>query len=239
MFTIGDKHIQIYADGGNLDSIIETSKSPLIDGLTTNPTLLSQAGVTNYMQFVRAAVKFSHSKPISIEVHSEDPTTIYSQALKLSVISPHVYVKVPIVSSQGLSLASVINDLSSLNVKLNITSILTHDQIREAADLVSSPTPSILSIFAGRIADTGVDPVPFFDYAHQCLSSKPSAQTLWASTREIYNLYQAAHAGVDIITVPYSLLPKLSLYQYDLHQLSVDTVKMFIDDASMCSYYID
>ena len=239
MFYQNQDKIKIFTDGANLDSILELAKDDLIDGITTNPTLMKRSGVINYMSFAEAAVKASNSKSISLEVFSDDLDGMIFQARKLAELSSNVYVKIPITNSKGMETTKVIRKLISENISINITAVLTYEQIKHCVDLLDENSKAYISIFAGRIADTGIDPIPFFTYALKLLDNRfKDVELIWASTREVYNIYQASSCGCHIITVTPDIIKKLSLQNYDLKQLSLDTVKMFKKDADSANYTI-
>lgn len=238
MFSSKNGSIKIFADGGNLDDIEKYSNDLLIDGLTTNPTLMRKSGVTNYLSFSRQAAKYAKSKSLSLEVFSDDLDIMVSQALKLSSLSESVYVKIPITNSIGVSTAPVISHLAQKGVKVNVTAILTLKQVEIALSHLSSDTACYLSIFAGRIADTGIDPKLTVVEALGMSSSHSKCEIIWASTREIYNVYECIDIGCDIITVPSSMLSKLNMYGQNLDELSLSTVKMFKNDADKTGYVL-
>ncbi len=241
MFKTSSNKIKIFTDGANLDSIIKLAKDKLIDGITTNPSLMRKSGVTNYMLFAKTAVLNSKGKSISLEVLNDDFDSMFNQALILSKLGESVYVKVPITNSFGLSTIDVITKLIKAEIKVNITAILSYKQIDECIKILSPNSKVYLSIFAGRIADTGRDPVSYFEYSSKKIlgNNLANVETLWASTREVYNVYQAARCGCDIITVSPSIIQKLKLKDYDLESFSLDTVRMFKSDADAAGYEIN
>ena len=216
----------IFLDGADLETM--KAYESRVAGYTTNPSLMRKAGIDNYKSFA-AAVLMLTNKPVSFEVFADDLPTMREQGEQIAAWGDNVYVKIPITTTSGLSTGPVIAALSMIGIKVNVTAIMTLDQIRTAARHIYPTTPAILSIFAGRIADTGRDPVPFITTA---LRVKPSeTQVLWASTREVYNVKQAEQAGADIITMTPDLIKKMDLFGKDLAQYSLDTVKMFYNDA--------
>ena len=228
MFYHNDSSIQIYTDGANLDDIQRLAKDDLIDGITTNPTLMHKAGVTNYMEFARAASRFSRNKPLSLEVFNDNISDMIAEGIILSKISDNVNIKVPITNSVGDSTQDAIIHLLRLGIKVNITAVLTYQQIDACINmiqLVDSPQ-AIISIFSGRIADTGIDPLSHIDYAVSAFRNYNNIQVLWASTREVFNVYQAMNVDCDIITCSPSIINKLALSNYDLSLLSLETVQI-------------
>ncbi len=237
-FKFKDKSIKIFTDGANLDSISQLARDSSIDGITTNPTLMRASGVTNYMTFAKAAVKASLGKSISLEVFSDKHEEMIKQARILSKLSANVYVKVPITNSLGLSSFEVIDQLTKEKINLNITAVLTKEQIDICLKSLSVSSKAYISIFAGRIADTGRDPVEYINYALSKFNAYENVEVLWASTREVYNIYQAAICGCDIITVTPQIIKKIKLKNYDLDKLSLETVQMFKQDSDAAKYEI-
>ena len=227
-----DLPVKIFADGADLKGIIELYRQPYIRGLTTNPTLMRKAGVTDYETFARAVLQEVKSKPISFEVFSDDFSQMRRQALKMRDWQENVYVKIPVTNTRGDSSVPLIKQLAAEGVKLNITALLTPRQVREVAAVLNPNVPAVVSVFAGRIADTGVDPLPIMREALDIVSHLPRAELLWASVREVFNVFQAAACGCHIVTVPHGILKKLdALGGKDLEELSLDTVRMFHQDA--------
>lgn len=241
MFKFDTYKIKIFTDGANLDSIMELAKDNLIDGITTNPTLMRKSGVTNYLRFAKSAVKYSNGKSISLEVFSDDFNEMIHQAKVLADLGDLVYVKIPITNSKGESTRKVISELLNQGIKVNITAVLSYQQIDECIDMFSQKDFGYISIFAGRIADTGLDPTDFIKYLVKKLNlnNLNNIEIIWASTREIFNLYQAGKCGCHIITIPPEIIKKISLYRYDLDQLSLDTVKMFKSDSDEANYKLN
>jgi len=238
MIEINNKRIKIFTDGANLDSIDNLSKNPLVDGITTNPTLMKKSGVTNYLLFSKSAFVASKGKSLSIEVLSNSQEGMINEAKVLSAIGNTIYVKIPIVNSKGDSTSKVISKLCKENIKLNITAVLSKEQIDICAESLEINSTAYISIFAGRIADTGRDPIPFIKYAIQKFATYKNVEILWASTREVFNIYQAASCNTDIITITPELFKKLSLRNYDLKKLSIETVRMFYSDSVLANYSI-
>ena len=231
--------VKIFADGADQPGIIRLNTNPLIRGMTTNPTLMRKAGVTDYESFARAVLQTVTDKPISFEVFSDEFSEMRRQALKICGWQNNVYVKIPITNTRGESAVPLIRELAIEGVKLNITAILTLAQVRDVAAVLQREVPSIVSVFAGRIADTGLDPVPVMQSSRACLTGLPHAELLWASVREVFNIFQAEVSGCHVVTVPHEILEKaLKLWGLDLSALSLDTVKMFANDARAAGYTI-
>tara|TARA_B100001057_G_C22761556_1_gene915979 strand:- start:552 stop:1247 length:696 start_codon:yes stop_codon:yes gene_type:complete len=229
--------IDLYADGANEKEILFYNKQKRIKGLTTNPSLMKKSGVKNYQLFAKKILK-KVKKPISFEVFSDNFKDMYTQALKISSWGNNVFVKIPITNSKGKSSISLIKKLSNKKIKLNITAIFTLDQISEVIKALDTQTSSIVSIFAGRIADTGRDPEPFMKHAYKLSKNKKKIKILWASTREVFNIQQAIRCKSHIITVPTNILKKTKLNGYSLKKYSKDTVKEFYKDALAAGYKI-
>ena len=230
--------IKLYADGADLNGMIEEYKKGIASGFTTNPTLMKKAGVKSYEEFARAALKAIPDLPISFEVFSDDLPGMEREARKIGSWGNNVYIKIPVTNTKGESTTSLVKKLSRDGLKLNVTAILTIDQVKTVAEALSSDTPSIVSVFAGRIADTGVDPIPIMKESVKILQSNPKAELLWASTRELLNLIQAESCGCHIITITNDILKKVPLVGKDLNQLSLETVQMFYTDARSAGYKI-
>lgn len=234
---LSDLQIKIFADGADKAGIVDLYGKPYIKGLTTNPTLMKKAGITDYEAFARDVLAVVTAKPISLEVFADDFPEMRRQALKLAALAPNVYVKIPITNTRSESAAPLIRELAAAGVQLNVTAILTLDQVRTVAAALTPAVPSVVSIFAGRIADTGVDPMPLMREARTLLAGQPKAELLWASVREVLNIVQAEQCGCDIVTVTHDVLAKAAkLLGVDLTALSLDTVKMFANDAASAGY---
>jgi transaldolase len=224
--------IKIFADGADLEGIIDLYRKPFIKGLTTNPTLMRKVGISDYEKFARSVLENVPDKPISFEVFSDEFDEMRRQALKISKWQENVYVKIPITNTRGDSAIPLIRDLAGEGVRVNITAILTRDQVGALAGALNRDAPAVVSVFAGRIADTGVDPVPMMKESLKTISGLPAAELLWASVREVLNIFQAADCGCHIVTVPHDILAKVvKLGGMDLGELSLDTVRMFHQDA--------
>ena len=212
--------------------------NPLIQGFTTNPTLMRKAGVSDYETFARRVLAAITDRPVSFEVFADDFPSMAEQARAIATWGPNVNVKIPVSTTKGQSSNELIRALSSEGVTLNITAIFTLDQVRGVASALDPSTPAIVSVFAGRIADTGVDPIPHMRACKEILASRPKAELLWASTRELLNIFHAEEAGCDIVTVPNEFLTKLNLVDKDLSEYSRETVQLFYKDATAAAYQI-
>jgi len=230
--------IKLYADGADLNGMIEEYKKGIASGFTTNPTLMKKAGVTSYEEFAKAALKAIPDLPISFEVFSDDLPGMEREARKIGSWGHNVYIKIPVSNTKGESTAPLVKKLSHDGLKLNVTAILSLDQVKTVAQVLSKDTPSIVSVFAGRIADTGVDPIPIMRESVKVLKSNPKAELLWASTRELLNLMQAESCGCHIITITNDILKKVPQVGKDLNHLSLETVQMFYADAQSAGYKI-
>ena len=230
--------VQIFADGADKEGMLEMYKKPYIKGLTTNPTLMKKAGIKDYEAFAKDILLEVKDKSISFEVFSDDLDEMEKQALKIATWGENVYVKIPITNTKGIPTYSLIKKLSDKGVKVNVTAIMTLEQVRDVVLNLNQNIPSYVSVFAGRIADTGVDPVPLMSAAVQITSMNAKAEVIWASPRELLNIFQADEIGCQIITVTNDILKKLSLVDYDLNEYSLDTVKMFYNDANQAGYSI-
>ena len=237
MKSLADLKVQIYADGADKAGILDLYAKPYIKGLTTNPSLMKKAGIKDYEAFAKDILQSVTAKPISLEVFTDDLVDMKRQALKISSWGNNVYTKIPITNSKGDSCLPLIKELGKEGVKLNVTALLTLEQVRGVADNLNPAVPSVVSVFAGRIADTGVDPMPIMRASGALLYNQPKAELLWASTREVLNLFQADESGCAIITVPHDILGKAAkMLGFDLTALSLDTVKMFAKDAVDCGF---
>lgn len=237
--NVANLNIKIFADGANLSGMKEMYQNPLIKGFTTNPTLMRAAGVTDYKAFAQEVLTVIPDRPVSFEVFADDFPTMISQALEIASWGENVYVKIPVTNTFGDPSLPVIRKLSKAGVKLNITAVMTNVQVREVAESLAPDVPAVVSVFAGRVADTGRDPVPHMREALTYLKGRPKAELLWASPRELLNIFQADAIGCHIITVTNDLLKKLSLVGKDLTGYSLETVTMFYKDASAAGYQIE
>jgi transaldolase len=229
--------VKIFADGADLRGIAELARQPYIDGVTTNPTLMRKVGLTDYESFARAVLNEVKVKPISFEVFSDDFSEMRRQALKMHQWQENIYVKIPITNTRGESSIPLIEQLAREGVKLNITAVLTPRQVKAVAAALDPTVPAIVSVLAGRIADTGVDPIPIMTKSVKIVSDLPKAELLWASVREVLNVFQAAACRCHIVTVPHDILKKfVELAGRDLDELSLDTVRMFHRDAAAAGF---
>jgi transaldolase len=232
MRTLKDLKVKIFADGADKKGMLELNANPLIQGLTTNPTLMRKAGITEFEAFARDILQGITVKPLSFEVFSDEFPEMKRQAMKINSWAKNVYVKIPITNTRDESSLPLIRDLANEGVKLNITAMLTTKQVEGCAQALHAKAPAFISVFAGRIADTGTDPVPLMRECKKILKDRPAAELLWASVREVLNIFQANDCGCEIVTVPHDILNKaLKMAGMDLKELSLDTVKMFANDA--------
>ena len=230
--------IKVFADGADLDSILELAADPRVRGFTTNPTLMRKAGIEDYEGFARKVLDHVTDRPISFEVCADDFEDMRRQAHRLSSWGPNVYVKIPVTNTEGVSSTRLIADLTADGVHLNVTGILTLAQVREVSEPLADSSGAVVSVFAGRIADTGRDPVPLMASAVELLRQYPRLELLWASPREVINVCQADSIGCDIITVTHDLLKKLGGLGRSLEEVSLDTVRMFYNDAVDAGYLL-
>ena len=230
--------VKLFADGADLAGMLEMYSKPYIQGLTTNPTLMKKAGIINYEKFARDVLLRISDKPISFEVFSDDFTEMERQAIQISSWGKNVYVKIPITNTQHQSACELVRKLSKLGIKLNVTALMTLEQVREVAASLEPTVPSYISVFAGRIADTGKDPVPMMRKAVQLIGNCTKTELIWASPRELLNVFHADSVGCHIITATNDILKKLDLIGKDLDEYSLDTVKMFYKDAKVAGFSI-
>ena len=231
-------NIKIFADGADLVSIENLNKNKDISGFTTNPSLMKKAGVTDYKKFCQDVLKITKEKPVSFEIFSDDLDEMYDQANEIASWGKSVFVKIPITNSKGKKTSSLIKKLLENKIKCNVTAILTIQQVKEIYEISNSETDVIISIFAGRIADTGIDPIPMMSEAVNICKDKKNIEILWASTRELINIFQANKINCQIITVPHDILKKTSLIEKNLDDLSLETVQMFLSDAIKAGFKI-
>lgn len=237
--SLQNLRVKIFADGADKAGMLSLNANPIIRGMTTNPTLMRKAGIQNYEAFAKDILATVNSKPISFEVFSDEFPEMRRQALKIASWQKNVYVKIPITNTRGESSLPLVRQLAGEGVLLNITAILTLDQVRATADALNPAVPSVVSVFAGRIADTGRDPAPLMLKCLGLLEAQPKAELLWASVREVLNIFQADECGCHIVTVPHDILGKaLKLSGMDLAALSLDTVKMFAQDALAAGFSV-
>lgn len=233
---LSNLNIKIFADGADKAAMLGLYEEPFIQGLTTNPTLMRRAGISDYKAFCKDVLLTIKSKPISFEVFSDDFSEMKRQAYEIASWGSNVYVKIPITNTKNESSAPLIQELSSNHVKVNVTAVMSIDQVRLAAGSLSPSVPSYISIFAGRIADTGRNPVPIISESVKITKHLPLCELIWASPREVLNIFEADSVGCHVITVTKDILKKLTLLGYDLEEFSLDTVKMFYDDARSAGY---
>jgi transaldolase len=230
--------VKLFADGADLAGIREMAANPLIRGFTTNPTLMRKAGVTDYKAFALQVLEVIGDRPVSFEVFADDFGEMERQALEIASWGRNVYVKIPVTNTQGEFSGGLVESLSRSGVQLNVTAILTLDQVRRVTERLAAATPAIVSVFAGRIADTGRDPMPIMAEAVRLMRAKPKSELIWASPRELLNVFQADSTGCHIITATNDILKKLALVGKDLDAYSLETVDMFFKDARAAGYSI-
>ena len=231
MKKVEDLKVKIFADGADKAGMLEMYSKSFIQGLTTNPTLMKKAGITDYRFFCKDILTSIKDKPLSFEVFSDNFSEMERQALEIASWGDNVYVKIPVTNTKQETCYALVKKLADQKVKLNVTALMTLDQVRDVVASLSPSIPSYVSVFAGRVADTGVDPVPLMTKAVEMLKVAPAAELIWASPRELLNIFQADEIGCQVITVTNDILKKLSLVGYDLNEYSLDTVKMFYKDA--------
>ncbi|WEV56261.1 transaldolase [Ligilactobacillus acidipiscis] len=233
-----DFSIHIYADGASVNGMQQVQNNLPISGFTTNPSLMKKEGITNYIQFAKEALNTVHGLPISFEVFGDDFITMEKEARKLAGLGSNVFVKIPITNTKGESSIPLIKTLSLDGIQINVTAVFTLSQIKDVLKAFSPETKNIVSVFAGRIADTGVDPLPLMKEAVRLIKDYPQADLLWASCREVLNIFQAQEIGVDIITVTNDVLNKLNNVGKDLVSFSLETVQGFQNDVQALGYTI-
>ena len=236
MSVLDNLKVKIYADGADRDGMLEMYAKPYIQGFTTNPTLMKKAGITDYKAFAHEILQAIPDRPISFEVFADEFIDMERQALEIKTWGENVYVKIPVSNTRQEMAYDLIARLSGAGVHLNVTAILTLEQVQNVADALKDGPDSIVSVFAGRIADTGLDPVPVMQESLTLLKVAPKAELLWASPREVLNIYQADNIGCHIITATNDLIRKLALGGKDLAEYSLETVRMFYDDAQSAGY---
>lgn len=238
MTRLDQLRVKIFADGADLAGMLAIAKNPLVRGFTTNPSLMRKAGIADYESFAREAIAAIPDRPISFEVFADEFGAMIAQGRKIGSWGANVNVKVPVTDTKGRFSGEVITALSREGVAVNVTAIMTLDQVRAVAEALAPDAPAIVSVFAGRIADTGLDPVPHMRACVDILKARPRAELLWASPREVLNLFQAEEIGCHIITMTNDLIAKLALFGRDLDEYSRDTVKTFYQDARSAGYRI-
>ena len=237
MKTLKDLKVKLFADGADKAGMLQLNANPLIKGLTTNPSLMRKAGVQDFEAFARDILQHITEKPLSLEVFSDEFPEMRRQALKIKGWGKNVYAKIPITNTRAESSLPLIKELAAEGVKLNVTAILTVEQVKGVASALNPKVPAVVSVFAGRIADTGVDPMPMMRECKKILAGLPDAELLWASVREVLNIFQSDECGCEIVTVPHDILAKaMKMTGMDLKELSLDTVKMFSVDAKAAGY---
>jgi transaldolase len=238
MTSLGRLNVKIFADGADRSRMLEMSARPYIRGLTTNPSLMRKAGIADYRAFARDVLAEISDKPVCFEVLADDAREMERQALEIAGWAENVYVKIPVTNTQRHSCCGLISRLSCQRIKLNVTAVMTLEQVREVAAALNPATASYVSVFAGRIADTGVDPLPLMAEAVAILRENPRAELIWASPRELLNIFQADAVGCQVITVTEEILNRLSRVGYDLAEYSLETVRMFHDDARSAGFQL-
>jgi transaldolase len=236
MKKVEDLKVQIFADGADMNGMLEMYAKPYVKGLTTNPTLMKKAGITDYRSFCKEILGHIKDKPLSFEVFSDDFVEMERQAMEIASWGDNVYVKIPVTNTKQETCYELVKKLGTLKIKMNVTAIMTMTQIGNVVAALNPCVPSYVSVFAGRIADTGRDPVPMMAAAVEMLKVAPAAELIWASPRELLNIFQADELGCHVITVTNDILKKLSLVGYSLDDYSLDTVKMFYKDAVEAAY---
>jgi transaldolase len=236
MTTVQELKIKLFADGADKAGMLEMYANPLIKGFTTNPTLMRKAGVSDYQAFAKEIVSLIPDRPLSFEVFSDEFPEMERQALAIGSWGKNVYVKIPITNSKGEPSAPLVGRLAKAGVQLNVTAMMTLGQVRETAEKLAGGPPAYVSVFAGRVADTGQDPVPLMAAAVELLRPTPNVELIWASPRELLNVFQADSVGCHIITATNDILKKLGLVGKDLEDYSLDTVQMFKGDAEAAGY---
>lgn len=231
MKSAADLKVKIFADGADVGGMVEMYKKPFIKGFTTNPTLMRKAGISDYRGFAKEVLAAIPDRPISFEVFSDDFAEMERQAREIASWGDNVNVKIPVTNTQGEPSYGLVRTLSHAGIKLNVTAVFTLEQVRDIMAHLDPKTPAYVSVFAGRIADTGRDPLPLMAAAHALVHTHPHAELIWASPRELLNVFHAESVGCDIITVTNDVLAKLANVGKDLAQFSLETVKMFRDDA--------
>lgn len=231
-------NVKVFSDGAVLETMLKDLQTGLVTGFTTNPSLMKKAGISSYIGFAKEVLAKITDYPVSFEVFADDLASMEKEAEKIASLGDNVYVKIPVTTSTGESTCPVIQKLSAKGIKLNVTAIFTIEQTQAVVDHLTAGVPAIVSVFAGRIADTGVDPMPIMEEALRICRQKEEVELLWASPRETYNIYQADQLGVDIITCTTDLIAKLLLQGKDLEDYSLETVQMFLKDSTSFGFKI-
>ena len=231
MKTVEQLKVKIFADGADKAGMLEMYEKPFVKGLTTNPTLMKKAGITDYRAFCKEILTSIKDKPLSFEVFSDDFSEMERQAMEIASWGENVYVKIPVTNTKQETCYALVKKLAAQKVKLNVTALMTLTQVRDVVASLDPNIPSYVSVFAGRVADTGSDPVPMMAKSVEILKAAPASELIWASPRELLNIFQADEIGCHVITVTNDILKKLALVGYDLDEYSLDTVKLFYKDA--------
>lgn len=231
-------NVKVFSDGAVLETMLKDLQTGLVTGFTTNPSLMKKAGISSYIGFAKEVLAKITDYPVSFEVFADDLASMEKEAEKIAGLGDNVYVKIPVTTSTGESTCPLIQKLSAKDIKLNVTAIFTIEQTQAVVDHLTAGVPAIVSVFAGRIADTGVDPMPIMEEALRICRQKEGVELLWASPRETYNIYQADQLGVDIITCTTDLIAKLPLQGKDLEDYSLETVQMFLKDSTSLGFKI-
>ncbi|HZW92300.1 MAG TPA: transaldolase [Candidatus Eremiobacteraceae bacterium] len=237
--SVPELKVKVFADGADIPSMLELYRQPYIKGFTTNPTLMRKAGVTDYERFAHEILQQIRDHPISFEVFADDEIEMERQARKIACWASNVYVKIPVTNTRREPMYNLIRRLSLDGIQVNATALLAIEQVRHVAKALKGGAPSYISVFAGRVADTGRDPVPLMKSALELMAPEPNCQLVWASPRELLNIFQADEIGCHIITVTSDVLKKIPLIGKDLHDYSLETVKMFHDDAAHSGYKLE
>lgn len=238
MTELSQLNIELFADGADLDGMLEMYSKDYIKGLTTNPTLMKKAGINDYTKFARQVLERISDKPISFEVFSDDVEEMFIQARKISLWGDNVFVKIPITNTKQQSTSKIVKILTSEGVKVNATAVMTIDQVHTVYEVLNSEVPSNVSVFAGRIADTGLDPIHIMVKSLEIIKENKNCKLIWASPRELLNIFQAESIGCHIITATNDILKKLPIVGKDLTEYSLETVQMFYNDATAAGYKI-
>ena len=238
MKTIEQLKVKIFADGADLDGILELYQNPYITGFTTNPTLMRKSGISDYEKFARQILEHISDRPISFEVFSDEFDEMERQARKIATWGKNVFVKIPVTNTRRESSVKLVRRLASEDVQLNVTALMTLEQVKVISSALENHAPSYISVFAGRIADTGRDPIPLMKEAVEIMSLYKKQELIWASPRELLNIFHADEIGCHVITVTHDLLKKLTLVGKELDEYSLDTVKMFYEDALRAGYQL-
>jgi transaldolase len=239
MKSVSELQVQVFADGADKASMLELYRQPYIKGFTTNPTLMRKAGVTDYERFAHEILQQIPDRPISFEVFADDEVEMERQARKIARWAANVYVKIPVTNTRRQPMYELVRRLSAEGIQVNATAVLALDQVDHLARALRGGAPSYISVFAGRVADTGRDPIPLMKSALELMAPEPKSQLVWASPRELLNIFQADEIGCHIITVTSDVLKKVSLIGKDLHDYSLETVRMFHDDAAHSGYTLE